>query len=122
MSKKIELAKADMSLHSSQFAYDHKVYNVLKGNCLIPEEGLAMIRFHSCYPWHRDGAYRHFMNPGDESLLEAVMEFNPYGTLTTKDIQIQGVAQEYSLCSTDLYSKSAVKPDIDELKPYYQVS
>ena len=26
------------------------LYNVLKGQCSLPEEGLAMIRYHSFYP------------------------------------------------------------------------
>jgi inositol oxygenase len=29
-----------------------------------------MIRFHSCYPWHTGGAYRQFMTPQDDEMLE----------------------------------------------------
>ncbi|KAG7147979.1 Inositol oxygenase like protein [Verticillium longisporum] len=57
-----------------------------------------MIRYHSFYPWHREGAYREFMAPGDDELLEAVLAFNPY----------------------DLYSKSDDAPTVEELRPYYQ--
>jgi hypothetical protein len=35
-----------------------------------------MIRYHSFYPWHREGAYRHLMGPGDEEQLRAVRAFN----------------------------------------------
>jgi inositol oxygenase len=35
-----------------------------------------MIRYHSFYPWHREGAYRHLMGPGDEEQLRAVKAFN----------------------------------------------
>lgn len=63
----------------------------------MPREGLAMIRYHSFYPWHREGAYRHFMNAEDEKDLKAVKAFNPY----------------------DLYSKSDDPPKVSELKPYY---
>lgn len=35
-----------------------------------------MIRYHSFYPWHREGAYRHFMNEEDEADLKAVLAFN----------------------------------------------
>ncbi|KAG0150895.1 hypothetical protein CROQUDRAFT_651728 [Cronartium quercuum f. sp. fusiforme G11] len=63
------------------WGHDEYLYNVLKDQCLLPREGLAMIRFHSFYPWHREGAYRHFMCPEDEALLKAVLEFNPYGML-----------------------------------------
>ena len=29
-------------------------------------------RLHSCYPWHKGGAYRSLMAPGDEELEAAV--------------------------------------------------
>jgi inositol oxygenase len=35
-----------------------------------------MIRYHSFYPWHREGAYRHLMNTADEAQLQAVRAFN----------------------------------------------
>jgi inositol oxygenase len=35
-----------------------------------------MIRYHSFYPWHREGAYRHLMNEDDEASLRAVKSFN----------------------------------------------
>ncbi|KAJ6624149.1 myo-inositol oxygenase [Mycena sp. CBHHK59/15] len=61
-------------------------------------EGLAMIRYHSFYPWHREGAYTHLTNAADEKALVAVRAFNPY----------------------DLYSKSDGGVDVAALKPYYQ--
>ncbi len=42
----------------------------------VPKEALAMIRYHSFYPWHREGAYRHLMNEDDEASLRAVKSFN----------------------------------------------
>lgn len=33
-------------------------------------QGLAMIRFHSCYPWHTGGAYRPLMTAADHDMLE----------------------------------------------------
>ncbi|KAG5220717.1 Arginine--tRNA ligase [Salix suchowensis] len=63
----------------------------------LPPEGLAMIRYHSFYPWHRDGAYEHLMNTADVKSLAAVQAFNPY----------------------DLYSKSDIPVNAAELKPYY---
>lgn len=59
-----------------------------------------MIRYHSFYPWHREGAYHQFMNEEDEQALKDVLAFNPY----------------------DLYSKSDDPPKVEELKPYYEVS
>jgi len=57
-----------------------------------------MIRYHSFYPWHREGAYRHLMNKKDKESLAAVQAFNPY----------------------DLYSKSDSPCDPEKLRPYYQ--
>jgi inositol oxygenase len=54
----------------------------------IPEQGLAMIRFHSCYPWHTGGAYRQFMTDNDHELLKWVLEFNKFD-LYTKDQEDQ---------------------------------
>jgi hypothetical protein len=42
----------------------------------VPKEALAMIRYHSFYPWHREGAYRHLMNDDDWESLKAVKAFN----------------------------------------------
>ena len=47
-----------------------------------------MIRYHSCYPWHTGGAYRHFMVDKDYLLMKWVLEFNKCD-LYTKDNDIQ---------------------------------
>ena len=57
-----------------------------------------MIRYHSFYPWHREGAYRHLTNEKDEKILACVRAFNPY----------------------DLYSKSDAPCDPVKLRPYYE--
>jgi len=94
------------------------LYHVLKGQCSLPEEALAMIRYHSFYPcvfpifarvshgaesliefrWHREGAYSHLTNEKDKRALAAVRAFNPY----------------------DLYSKSDQPVDAQALRPYYE--
>lgn len=79
------------------WGHDEYLYNIVKDQSTLPAEALAMIRYHSFYPWHKEGAYREFMNEHDEKMLEAVRAFNPY----------------------DLYSKSDGLPEIEELKPYY---
>lgn len=79
------------------WGHDEYVYQVLNDSKL-PREGMAMLRYHSFYPWHREGAYRQFMNADDEKSLAAVKAFNPY----------------------DLYSKSDEPPDVAELRPYYK--
>ena len=64
----------------------------------LPEEALYMLRYHSFYACHREGAYAHLMNDHDREMFEWVREFNPY----------------------DLYSKSPVPPDAEALRPYYE--
>ncbi len=41
-----------------------------------------MIRYHSCYPWHTGGAYRHLMTDRDHELLKSVLEFNKFDLYT----------------------------------------
>lgn len=64
----------------------------------MPEEALYMLRYHSFYAWHQQGAYSHLLSKHDEAMLPWVQKFNPY----------------------DLYSKGAAKPNMEELKPYYE--
>ncbi|KAI0247987.1 inositol oxygenase [Lactifluus subvellereus] len=80
------------------WGHDEYLYHVLKGQCSLPEEGLAMIRYHSFYPWHREGAYSHLTNEKDKRALAAVRAFNPY----------------------DLYSKSDEPVNVETLRPYYE--
>jgi inositol oxygenase len=82
------------NVHMS-FGHDGYINEVVKP--YLPDEALYMLRFHSFYPWHRHGAYTHLMNDKDAVMLEWVKKFNPY----------------------DLYSKGHSKPNIQELKPYY---
>jgi inositol oxygenase len=78
------------------WGHDEYLYHVVKDH--LPEEGLYMIRYHSCYPIHKEGAYQYLMNAHDREMFRWVDAFNPY----------------------DLYSKGHTKPDVKELKPYYQ--
>ncbi len=78
------------------WGHDEYLYQVVRD--YLPEEGLAMIRYHSFYAAHREGAYSQLMNDRDRRLFAWVRAFNPY----------------------DLYSKSATRPDVDRLRPYYE--
>jgi inositol oxygenase len=78
------------------WGHDEYLYQVVKE--YLPEEALYMIRYHSFYACHREGAYAHLMNERDREMFAWVREFNPY----------------------DLYSKSSERPDVAALKPYYQ--
>ncbi|RMJ25499.1 inositol oxygenase [Aspergillus sp. HF37] len=79
------------------WGHDEYLYHVVKDQSTLPPEALAMIRYHSFYPWHQAGAYHELMDAHDREMLEAVKAFNPY----------------------DLYSKSDGVPSAEELKPYY---
>ncbi|KAM5543605.1 hypothetical protein V8D89_002856 [Ganoderma adspersum] len=80
------------------WGHDEYLYHVLKRQSSLPAEALYMIRYHSFYPWHREGAYAHLTNAEDARALEAVQAFNPY----------------------DLYSKSDEPVSLEKAQPYYQ--
>ena len=82
------------NVHMS-FGHDGYIAEVMKP--YLPDEALYMLRFHSFYAWHRHAAYTHLMKDKDAAMLEWVKRFNPY----------------------DLYSKGQDKPNLQELKPYY---
>jgi inositol oxygenase len=78
------------------WGHDEYMYQVVKD--YLPEEGLYMIRYHSCYPIHKEHAYPYLMSDHDREMFRWVDAFNPY----------------------DLYSKSDSKPDTEKLRPFYQ--
>ena len=78
------------------WGHDEYVYQMMKD--YIPEGGLYMLRYHSFYAWHREGAYDHLLDDHDREMLKWVKLFNPY----------------------DLYSKSPEPPDWKKLRPYYE--
>ena len=78
------------------WGHDEYIYNVCKD--YLPEESLSMLRYHSFYPWHREGEYDHLCNARDRKLLKSVQAFNPY----------------------DLYTKCHTKPDARKLQPFYE--
>jgi inositol oxygenase len=77
------------------WGHDEYLYHVVKD--YLPPEALYMIRYHSFYPAHRDGEYSHLMNDTDREMFKWVRAFNPY----------------------DLYTKSHTRPNLKELKPFY---
>lgn len=88
-------------LENLLFAYGHDeyLYRMLVHNkTTLPKEGLAMIRYHSCYPLHQEDEYKELLAPGDEDLLHWIREFNQF----------------------DLYTKADKRPNVEELWPYYQ--
>jgi inositol oxygenase len=90
-SERCGLDAVDMS-----WGHDEYLYHVVKD--YMPEPALYMIRYHSFYPGHREGAYDHLMTAQDRRMFEWVRKFNPY----------------------DLYSKSSERPKLSGVKPYYE--
>jgi len=78
------------------WGHDEYIYRVTRQ--YVPEPAQYMLRYHSFYPAHRHGAYRHLMSAHDEAMFGWVEKFNRY----------------------DLYSKGAAKPKLQELRPYYE--
>jgi inositol oxygenase len=78
------------------WGHDEYLYHAVKD--YLPAPGLAMIRYHSCYPIHRELAYSHLLVPEDQQTLTWVRAFNPY----------------------DLYTKRDERMDVSALRPYYE--
>jgi inositol oxygenase len=77
------------------WGHDEYLYHMVKD--YLPEPALYMIRYHSFYPGHREGAYDHLMNDHDREMFNWVRRFNPY----------------------DLYSKGTERPKLSDLRSYY---
>jgi inositol oxygenase len=83
------------NVHMS-WGHDEYIYQMMKD--YLPESGLYMLRYHSFYAWHREGAYDYLLDDHDREMLKWVKLFNPY----------------------DLYSKNPTPPDWNQLRPYYE--
>jgi inositol oxygenase len=77
------------------WGHDEYLYQVCKS--FLPIQALYIIRYHSFYAAHQEGAYAYLFNDQDKAMFEFVREFQPY----------------------DLYSKLDDSPDIRALEPYY---
>lgn len=85
-------------LENVHLSWGHDEYMYRVSRNYLPEPALYMLRYHSFYPAHRHGAYAHLMSPHDKKMFEWVRKFNPY----------------------DLYSKGAAKPNVRELRSFYE--
>lgn len=84
-------------LSAVDLSWGHDEYIWMVTRDFLPLEAQYMLRYHSFYPWHREGAYAHLTNEQDRAMLPWVQRFNTY----------------------DLYTKTDVRPDPDALRPYY---
>jgi len=81
------------------WGHDEYMYQVCKNNgCTLPSQALYVIRYHSFYAWHQEGAYAHLANEVDHQNLKYLKAFQKH----------------------DLYSKLPEIPEIDKLLPYYK--
>lgn len=85
-------------LANVHLSWGHDEYLYLVTRKYLPEPAQYMIRYHSFYPGHREGAYDYLMNDHDRAMFDWVRMFNPF----------------------DLYSKSDTKPNFHELRPFYE--
>ncbi|KAH7301091.1 hypothetical protein KP509_23G011900 [Ceratopteris richardii] len=80
------------------WGHDEYMYQVMKfNNSTLPPQALFAIRYHSFYALHQAGAYARFMNDLDREMMPWLLILNKH----------------------DLYSKSKVLIDVEEVKPYY---
>lgn len=78
------------------FGHDEYLYQVVKN--YLPEEASYIIRYHSFYAAHRQGAYSQFMDDKDRAMIDWLKVFSHY----------------------DLYSKNNEPIDVQSLRGYYQ--
>ena len=78
------------------WGHDEYLYHVVQD--YLPPPALYMIRYHSCYPIHHEGAYGQLMNEQDRKLFAWVNDFNQY----------------------DLYTKRDERMNVADLKPFYE--
>jgi inositol oxygenase len=85
------LSQVDMS-----WGHDEYLFHVVEP--YLPEEALYIVRYHSFYSAHREGAYEYLMDDHDLKMFRWVRDFSKY----------------------DLYSKSSERPRAEDLRPYYE--
>ncbi len=78
------------------WGHDEYLYQVVKR--YLPQEASYIIRYHSFYAAHKEGAYDYLMDEYDQEMMPWVKLFNNY----------------------DLYSKSSEPVNVSELMPFYQ--
>lgn len=96
-SSRLVIYEEGCGLDEVQMSWGHDEYMYRVARDFLPEEALYMLRYHSFYAAHREGAYDYLMNDHDREMFEWVKKFNPF----------------------DLYSKADADPDPDRLKSYY---
>ncbi|KAI9333125.1 inositol oxygenase [Obelidium mucronatum] len=94
---RLGIYQANCGLSNVHMSYGHDEYLFQIVKDYVPAEAAYIIRFHSFYAWHKEGAYEWLLDDVDRAMLPHLLSFNKY----------------------DLYSKSASLIDIDSVKEYY---
>jgi len=74
------------------FGHDEYLYMVLKYNAgrhNLPVKYWDIIRYHSLYPWHTEGEYRHLMDDSDYDMLKRIQHFNEFDLYSKEDTQVE---------------------------------
>eukprot|EP01092_Planopodium_desertum_P003147 TRINITY_DN1538_c0_g1_i1.p1 TRINITY_DN1538_c0_g1~~TRINITY_DN1538_c0_g1_i1.p1 ORF type:complete len:275 (-),score=62.13 TRINITY_DN1538_c0_g1_i1:105-929(-) len=97
---KFGMYKEECGFDSLHFSWGHDEYlaTVLEKNgSTLPPEAIYLVRYHSFYPWHREGAYEHLASEKDKKMLPLLKSFS----------------------NCDLYSKEDKPASAAELRSYY---
>lgn len=108
LNTKYGIYKEKCGIDNMLFTYGHDeyMYQMLVANkCTLPSEAMAMIRYHSAYPWHTGKSYESFMIDTDYDKMNSALEFNKYDLYTKNDDDI---------------TKQLTLDDVELLWPYYQ--
>ncbi len=84
------------------WGHNEYLYQVMT-DCLA-KEALYIIRFHSFYPAHREGAYQHFMNEFDKEMLPGLKLFSHYDLFSKDDERYRGFASVLSRTREEVHS------------------
>jgi inositol oxygenase len=95
---KCGIYEENCGLDNVTMSWGHDEYIYMAAAKYLPVEAQYMLRYHSFYAAHREGAYEHLMNDQDREMFKWVKAFNPY----------------------DLYSKADHPPNVKELRPIYE--
>jgi inositol oxygenase len=98
LDSELGIYQAGCGLDNVLISWGHDEYMYRVARKYLPPEALAMIRYHSLYACHREGAYQHLMTPADHAAMEWVRKFNAY----------------------DLYTKGGAQLPVAEVRPYYE--
>jgi len=71
------------------FGHDEYLYRLFKHNKIdIPEQGYYMLRYHSLYPWHKEGSYEWLEDDMDKEMKPWVKLFNKYDLYTKENTKL----------------------------------